>query len=44
MDVKKKYINPEADVVELANEDIITLSLGTQNGNWELDDNTEDMN
>ena len=43
MNEKKKYIIPEAEVMGFVDEDIITLSLGTQNGDWALDDNTEDM-
>lgn len=43
MDEKKKYVKPEANVSEFINEDIITLSLGTQNGDWTEDDNGENM-
>lgn len=44
-DKKKKYIIPEAEVVDFSKEDIITLSSATQNamedGLWGDDDNTE---
>ena len=41
-DKKKKYIIPEAEVVDF-NDDIITLSaLNANNVNWIDDDNTED--
>ncbi len=43
MEDKKKYVKPDANVVDFADEDIITLSLGTQNGNWADDDNGENM-
>lgn len=36
---KKKYIKPEADVLDFINEDIITTS---NNANWVNDDNMED--
>ena len=36
---KKKFANPEAEIVAFNQEDIITESAGT-NG-WENDDNTE---
>lgn len=42
-DKKKKYLKPEAEVVDYSAEDIITLSVGTQNGNWADDDNGEDF-
>ena len=46
IDKKKKFKNPEAEVVDFANDDIITLSGATQqavdaNGVWGNDDNTE---
>ena len=45
-DEKKKFVIPEADVVDFVNEDIITLSGATQtaigaDGQWGNDDNTE---
>ena len=41
-DKKKKFIVPDAELVDFANDDIITLSaLGTGNSDWNLDDNTE---
>lgn len=45
-DKKKKFIIPEADIVDFANADIITLSAATQqaidgDGLWGNDDNTE---
>ena len=40
---KKKYVKPDANVVDFVDEDIITLSLGTQNGDWTEDDNGENM-
>lgn len=47
-DKKKKFVNPEANVVDFANEDIITLSGATQkamtDGLWGDDDNTEAWN
>ena len=40
----KKYINPELEVIELENEDIITTSIGTEttpkednDGIWDFD-------
>lgn len=42
-DKKKKYIIPEAEVVDFNNGDIITLSAQNANNvNWIDDDNTED--
>ena len=38
---KKKYVKPDATVVDIVDEDIITLSIGTQTGNWGEDDNGE---
>ena len=42
---KKKFIIPEAEVIDFHNNDIITLSDGTQRGMdgglWGDDDNTE---
>lgn len=39
---KKKFIIPEAEVVNFDNEDIITLSNGGEAGaNWLTDDNGE---
>ncbi len=43
MEDKKKYVKPDANVVDFVDEDIITLSLGTQNGDWTEDDNGENM-
>lgn len=37
----KKYVVPEADLVEFADEDIITASAGGAGGTWGGDDNTE---
>ena len=31
---KKKYVIPEAEVINFNNEDIITLSAGTNNAEW----------
>ena len=31
---KKKYVIPEAEIVDFTGEDIITLSSGTDNANW----------
>ena len=40
---KKEYVIPAAELVDFANDDIITLSsLDTNNGGWVGDDNTED--
>ena len=45
-DKKKKFVIPDAEVVDFAMEDIITVSSGEQtamtNGLWGTDDNTED--
>ena len=42
-DKKKKYVIPEAEIIDFANDDIITLSgLLSNNANWLEDDNTED--
>ena len=41
-DKKKKYTIPEAEIVDFAKDDIITLSDGTQALNWEDDDNGEE--
>ena len=41
MEEKKKYIIPTIEIVEFIDKDIITVSLGEQNGNWEDDDNGE---
>ena len=42
-DKKKKYLIPEAEVVDFKNDDIITLSARNANNiNWIEDDNTED--
>ena len=38
-DKKKKFAIPEAEIVNFAEEDIITKSAGL--GNWDEDDNTE---
>ena len=38
-DKKKKYVKPEGDIVDFANEDIITES---NHIDWIGDDNTED--
>ena len=47
-DKKKKFVIPEANVVDFANDDIITLSGATQtamtDGLWGNDDNTEGWN
>ena len=32
MDEKKKYVNPEAEIIEFKNDDIITLSEGVLAG------------
>ena len=34
-DKKKKFLNPEAEVVAFNNEDIITLSGGTATADWD---------
>ena len=39
----KKYVIPEADLVEFANEDIITLSGFANTLFWGEDDNQEDF-
>ena len=42
-DKKKKYVIPEAEVVDFNNDDIITLSAHNINNiTWADDDNTED--
>lgn len=41
MNEKKKYAKPEAEKIDFEEKDIITLSVGTQNGNWADDDNGE---
>ena len=42
-DKKKKYVIPEAEFVDFANDDIITWSgLDANNNDWVGDDNTED--
>ncbi len=38
---KKEYVIPEADLVEFANDDIITVSAGTETAGWNTDNNTE---
>ena len=38
---KKKYIIPEAEVVDFADDDIITYSDGTQRAAWDDDNNGE---
>ena len=38
---KKKFIIPEAEVIEFNNNDIITLSMGVNGLNWDDDDNGE---
>lgn len=43
MNEKKKYVIPEAEVLAFSGEDIITLSLDTQDGDWTKDDNGEYM-
>ena len=40
-DKKKKYVIPEAEIIGFTSEDIITVSVGTQDGDWEHDDNGE---
>ena len=40
-DKKKKYVIPEAEIVDFAENDIITLSNGVQAALWEDDDNGE---
>lgn len=42
MDEEKKFIVPEAEIVDFTNEDIITLSGAIQGGFWGDDDNAED--
>ena len=42
MDDKKKYVIPDAEIVNFVKHDIITISgEGTQDGDWEKDDNGE---
>ena len=42
MDDKKKYLIPEAEIVDFAKDEIITISgEGTQDGDWTKDDNGE---
>ena len=31
---KKKYVIPEAEILDFANDDIITLSTGTDTAEW----------
>ena len=38
---KKKFVYPLAEIIDFANDDIITLSGTETNGNWETDDNSE---
>ena len=39
---KKKYVIPEAEIIDFKNEDIITLSILDQAGaDWTTDDNGE---
>ena len=41
MDDKKKYVKPEAEIIDLF-DDIITMSLVSNNdADWDDDDNTE---
>lgn len=35
IDKKKKFIMPEADVIDFSDEDIITLSGGTATADWD---------
>ena len=43
-DKKKKFVIPDAEVVDFAMEDIITLSnRGMAGENWLLDDGGEDL-
>ena len=41
-DKKKKFVIPDAEVVDFAMEDIITYSSGTQRALWVDDDNGEE--
>lgn len=42
MEDKKKFVKPEAELLEFSGADIITLSVTTLGGeNWYEDDNTE---
>ena len=43
-DEKKKFIIPDAEIIEFSNNDIITLSDGTGNTDWGEDDNVEPFN
>lgn len=43
-DKKKRYVIPEAELVDFANDDIITLSAtNANNADWVDDDNTETL-
>ena len=42
MKEKKKFIIPEAELVDFTNHDIITLSSADQGAYWGDDDNCED--
>ena len=42
-DKKKKFVIPDAEVVDFAMEDIVTISaMAANNAAWDGDDNTED--
>ena len=38
---KKKYVVPEAEILDFANDDIVTVSADTESGGWNTDNNTE---
>ena len=47
----KKYLNPEIEIVALANEDILTTSPGTEtpwyeenDGSWEISAKAQELN
>ena len=42
MKEKKKFLIPEAELIDFANHDIITLSAADQGAYWGDDDNCED--
>ena len=40
---KKQFSVPEAEIVDFADDDIITLSSGAANADWAEDDNGEEL-
>lgn len=40
---KKKFLKPELEVIDFENDDIITLSVGTQGAEIGADEGTDDF-